>query len=55
MPDHERIGKVETVVVDGQCFTGRVYHVRRNGDACLETANGQHMACGPAPRRVVFV
>jgi hypothetical protein len=48
MTDHERLGRVESVVVDGQEFTGRVYHVRRNGWACIE-ANDRHIASGPAP------
>jgi hypothetical protein len=48
--DHERIGRVETVVVDGRAFTGVVYHVRTNGWACIETLGHVHYASGPAPR-----
>jgi len=52
MTDSERIGTVETVVVDGREFTGTVYHVRRNGWACIETLGHVHHASGPAPREV---
>lgn len=52
MTDHERIGTIETVEVDDQRFTGRVYHVRSNGWACIEEEKGEHIhiASGPAPR-----
>jgi hypothetical protein len=50
MSDHERIGKIETVVVNGRTFTGCVYHIRANGWACIETHDHVHCASGPAPR-----
>lgn len=41
------IGDVATVKVDGQTFTGRVYHVRENGWPCVECSDGR-IASGPA-------
>jgi len=41
------LGDVATVIVDGNSFTGTVYHVRENGWPCVECPDG-HIASGPA-------
>lgn len=40
------IGDTATVVVDGELFTGDVYHVRENGWPCVRTESGRQ-ASGP--------
>lgn len=42
-----RIGKLETVMVDGKPIVGTVYHVRDNGWACVESDSGR-IASGPS-------
>jgi len=41
-----QVGDRASVVVDGKLYTGRIYHVRENGWACVECPNG-HVASGP--------
>lgn len=45
----DRMGTFETVVSDGENITGRVYYVRENGWACVETDPGGRLASGPPP------
>lgn len=55
MTDHERIGRTESVEVDGRTYSGIVYHVRRNGWACIEDpATHTAIASGPPPIRECF-
>lgn len=41
-----RIETNETVIVDGNEITGKVYYIRDNGWACVETESGR-IASGP--------
>jgi hypothetical protein len=41
------IGSTATVTVDGQQYTGTVYHVRDNGWVNVQTDEDGHIASGP--------
>jgi hypothetical protein len=41
-----KIGDTATVYVNGEAITGRVYNVRDNGWACVQTQSGR-VASGP--------
>ncbi len=45
-PAMPEVGDIATVNVDGQCITGRVYHLRENGWPCVQSDAGR-IASGP--------
>lgn len=50
---HMNIGTTITIYPDGRSIAGRVYNVRPNGDACVETETGELFSGPTSPRRTI--